>query len=254
LLTGGNYFNFVGKHQIMKLDILAFAAHPDDVELAASGTLYKHIKQGKKAGIVDLTRGELGTRGSAEIRDQEAEASAKILGLSARHNLDLGDGFFEINQNTLKAIIRVIRLYQPEIILCNSVSDRHPDHGRGGDLVSRAAFLAGLRKIETIHEGEVQAAFRPKAIYRYIQDRWIEPDVIVDITDEMDTKMASIKAFSSQFYDPNSSEPVTPISTADFLSFLDARSRQYGRLINTTYGEGFNVERPIGVEDLTQLL
>lgn len=238
----------------MKLDILAFAAHPDDVELAASGTVIKHIKQGKKVGIVDLTRGELGTRGSAELRDKEAEVSSKILGLSVRHNLDLGDGFFEINENTLKAIIRLIRLYQPTIILCNSVSDRHPDHGRGGDLVSRAAFLAGLIKIETIHSGEVQEAHRPKAVYRYIQDHWIQPDIIVDITDEMDQKLASINAFSSQFYDPSSDEPETPISSVDFIEFIDARARQFGRLINTTYGEGFNVERPLGVEDLTELL
>lgn len=238
----------------MKLDILAFAAHPDDVELAASGTVYKHIKQGKKVGLIDLTRGELGTRGSAEIRDQEAKASSKILKLSVRHNLDLGDGFFEINANTLKAIIRVIRLYQPSIIICNSKSDRHPDHGRGGDLVSRAVFLSGLRKIETIHEGQAQESYRPKAVYRYIQDRWTEPDLIVDITDEMDTKMKCIKAFSSQFHDPESDEPNTPISSPEFFSFLEGRAQQFGRLINVQYGEGFTVERPIGVEDLTELI
>lgn len=238
----------------MKLDILAFAAHPDDVELAASGTVVKHIKQGKKVGIVDLTRGELGTRGSAELRDKEAEASSKILGLSIRHNLDLGDGFFEINENSLKAIIRIIRLYQPTVILCNSVSDRHPDHGRGGDLVSRAVFLSGLRKIETVHLGEKQEAYRPKAIYRYIQDYWIEPDLIVDITAEMDQKLESIKAFASQFYDPTSAEPVTPISSPEFFEFLKGRAMQFGRLINVKYGEGFNIERPVGVEDLTELL
>lgn len=238
----------------MKLDILAFAAHPDDVELAASGTVIKHIKQGKKVGIVDLTRGELGTRGSAELRDQEAATSAKILGINARHNLDLGDGFFEINENSLKAVIEMIRLYQPKIILCNSVSDRHPDHIRGGDLVSRAAFLSGLRKIETSYQGIQQEAYRPAAVYRYIQDYWLKPDIIVDITAEMAQKVESIRAFSSQFYDPNSNEPSTPISSEDFLVFIDGRARQFGRLINATYGEGFNVERPIGTEDLTELL
>lgn len=238
----------------MKLDILAFAAHPDDVELAASGTVIKHIKKGKKVGIVDLTRGELGTRGSAEIRDQEAAASSQILGLASRHNLDLGDGFFETNENTLKAIIRVIRIHQPSIILCNAISDRHPDHGRGGDLVCRAAFLSGLRKIETTHLGESQSPHRPKAVYRYIQDYWIKPDLIVDISDEMDQKIKSIQAFSSQFYDPESKEPETPISTADFMDFIQARALQFGRLINVKYGEGFNVERPIGLEDLTELL
>lgn len=238
----------------MKLDILAFAAHPDDVELAASGTVIKHIKKGKKVGIVDLTRGELGTRGSAEIRDQEAAASSQILGLALRHNLDLGDGFFETNENTLKAIIRVIRIHQPSIILCNAKSDRHPDHGRGGDLVSRAAFLSGLRKIQTTHLGENQSPYRPKAIYRYIQDYWIKPDLIVDISNEMDQKIKSIQAFSSQFYDPESKEPETPISSADFMDFIQARALQFGRLINVKYGEGFNVERPIGLEDLTELL
>lgn len=238
----------------MKLDILAFAAHPDDVELAASGTVIKHIRQGKKVGIVDLTRGELGTRGSAEIRDQEAAASSKILGLASRHNLDLGDGFFEITENTLKAIITVIRIHQPSIILCNAISDRHPDHGRGGDLVSRAAFLSGLRKIETIHLGKKQSPHRPKAVYRYIQDYWIKPDIIVDISDEMGHKIKSIQAFGSQFYDPESKEPETPISSADFMDFIYARAQQFGRLINVKYGEGFNVERPIGLEDLTELL
>lgn len=238
----------------MKLDILAFAAHPDDVELAASGTVSKHIKQGKKVGIIDLTRGELGTRGSADIRNEEATRSAKILGLSCRHNLDLGDGFFEINEDSLKSVITMIRLYQPEVVLCNSITDRHPDHGRGGDLVSRACFLSGLRKIETIYDGTQQEAYRPRAIYRYIQDRWIEPDIIVDISSEMETKLACIKAFSSQFYDPSSDEPETPISSKDFMEFIDARAIQFGRLINTKFGEGFNVERSIGVDDLTNLI
>lgn len=238
----------------MKLDILAFAAHPDDIELAASGTISRHIKQGKKIGIIDLTRGELGTRGSAELRDIEAKKSAQILGLSVRHNLDLGDGFFEIAENSLLEVIKMIRLYQPEIVLCNAVSDRHPDHGRGGDLVSRACFLSGLIKINTSFEGAHQLPHRPKAVYRYIQDRWIDPDLVIDITDEMEVKMQSIQAFSSQFYDPNSDEPETPISSKEFMEFVVARSTQFGRIIGCRYGEGFTVEKAIGVNDLTELL
>lgn len=238
----------------MKLDILAFAAHPDDIELAASGTISRHIKQGKKVGIIDLTRGELGTRGSAELRDIEAKKSAQILGLSVRHNLDLGDGFFEIAENSLLEVIKMIRLYQPEIVLCNAVSDRHPDHGRGGDLVSRACFLSGLIKINTSFEGAHQLPHRPKAVYRYIQDRWIDPDLVIDITDEMEVKMQSIQAFSSQFYDPNSDEPETPISSKEFMEFVVARSTQFGRIIGCRYGEGFTVEKAIGVNDLTELL
>lgn len=238
----------------MKLDILAFAAHPDDIELAASGTISRHIKQGKKVGIIDLTRGELGTRGSAELRDIEAKKSAQILGLSVRHNLDLGDGFFEIAENSLLEVIKMIRLYQPEIVLCNAVSDRHPDHGRGGDLVSRACFLSGLIKINTSLEGAHQLPHRPKAVYRYIQDRWIDPDLVIDITDEMEVKMQSIQAFSSQFYDPNSDEPETPISSKEFMEFVVARSTQFGRIIACRYGEGFTVEKAIGVNDLTELL
>lgn len=238
----------------MKLDILAFAAHPDDIELAASGTISRHIKQGKKVGIIDLTRGELGTRGSAELRDIEAKKSAQILGLSVRHNLDLGDGFFEIAENSLLEVIKMIRLYQPEIVLCNAVSDRHPDHGRGGDLVSRACFLSGLIKINTSFEGAHQLPHRPKAVYRYIQDRWIDPDLVIDITDEMEVKMQSILAFSSQFYDPNSDEPETPISSKEFMEFVVARSTQFGRIIGCRYGEGFTVEKAIGVNDLTELL
>ncbi len=238
----------------MQLDILAFAAHPDDVELAASGTLIKHIQQGKKVGIVDLTRGELGSRGSAEIRDKEAIASAKIMGLSARHNLDLGDGTFEINQTTLTEVVKMIRLYQPKVVICNSISDRHPDHGRGGDLVVRACFLSGLIKFETTYDNKKQSPHRPVNIYRYIQDRWIQPDLVVDISAQMELKKQCIAAFSSQFYDPESTEPSTPISGPEFYSFIDGRALQFGRIINSQYGEGFNVERPMGVEDITTLI
>lgn len=240
----------------MKLDILAFAAHPDDVELAASGTVIKHIQKGKKVGIIDLTKGELGSRGSAETRSIEAQNSANIMGLSIRENLDLGDGFFEENEASLLKVISMLRKYQPEIVLCNSVTDRHPDHARAGNLVSRACFLSGLLKVETKIDGAHQMPFRPKNIYRYIQDRWIEPDVIVDISEQFELKMKSILAFETQFYNPdkNIEGPETPISSKDFIDFLKGRAIQFGRLINTQYGEGFNVERPIGVDDLTDLL
>jgi len=237
----------------MKVDILAIGSHPDDVELACSGTIAKHIKQGARVAVVDLSKGELGTRGNAELRKEEATRSAEILGISKRVNLGLKDGFFEINEQSLNALIEQIRFFRPEIILCNSVHDRHPDHGRGGDLVSRASFLAGLRKVESKFDAELQEAWRPKAIYRYIQDRWIEPDLIVDISEVWQTKLDSIRAFSSQFYDPNSKEPESPISSKGFFDFLDGRARQFGRIINAEYGEGFNVERSPGVENLLEL-
>ena len=237
----------------MKVDILAFAAHPDDVELSCAGTLIKHINQGKKVVVVDLTRGELGTRGSAELRDEEANASAVIMGLTARHNLDLGDGFFEINTNTLTAIIKMIRLYKPDVVLCNAKSDRHPDHGRGGDLVSRACFLSGLVKIKTEISANMQEPHRPKNVFRYIQDRWIEPDFVVDITNEFNEKLRAVKAFKSQFFDPDSEEPETPISSKEFMQYFEGRATNFGRIINAEYGEGFTVERALGIEDLTQI-
>lgn len=240
--------------QFPTLKILAFAAHPDDVELAASGTLMKHINMGHACGIIDLTRGDLGTRGSAELRDQEAAESAKIMGLAVRDNLNLGDGFFEENEETLLKVIAEIRKYKPQIVLANAISDRHPDHGRAASLVSRACFLSGLPKIVCDHDGENLAAHRPKTIYNYIQDRNIGPNLIVDISDEYEQKMAAIMAFKSQFYDPNSQEPQTPISGQDFLSFLDARAQEYGRLIGCKYGEGFTTERCIGTSNLLDIL
>ncbi len=238
----------------MKLDLLAFAAHPDDVELSCSGTLVKHIRQGKKAGIVDLTRGELGTRGSAELRDKEAAEASRIMGIHYRHNLRLRDGFFEKNEASLLAIIQQIRLCQPDVVLANAVADRHIDHGRAADLVADACFLSGLRKIETSWEGKPQTAWRPKAVYHYIQDRYIRPDLVVDITDSFVIKLDSIKAFSSQFYSADSEEPMTPISTPDFAAFHEARAREMGRIISVTYGEGFTAARAPGVKDLTELL
>mgnify|MGYP000980974680 FL=1 len=232
-----------------KLDILVFAAHPDDVELACSGTVLKHISLGYKVGIVDLTRGELGTRGSAEIRAEETRVASSILGIHSRENLGFRDGFFEIDEAHLLRVVEVIRKYQPELILANAASDRHPDHRRAGDLVSRANFLSGLVKIETAN----QTAWRAKVVYRYIQDNYIEPDFVVDISGFEAKKLEAIKAFKSQFYDPNSTEPKTPISREDFLDFILARAKQLGRPINAEYGEGFTVERYVGVDDLFEL-
>lgn len=238
----------------MKLDILAFAAHPDDIELACSGTLIKHIKAGAKVGIVDLTEGELGSRGSRELRYEEAAKASNIIGNSARENLNLGDGFFEINENSLLKVIEMIRKYKPEVVLCNAISDRHPDHGRGGELVKRAAFLSGLVKINTVLDGKTQEKWRPKQVFHYIQDEYIEPDFVINITEEMPYKMKSILAYSSQFYNPNSKEPQTPISSQEFMDFLDGRARQFGRIIGCKYGEGFTSSNAIKVNSLQDIL
>jgi len=234
----------------MKLDILAFGAHPDDIELSAGGTILKAVAEGKKVGIVDLTRGELGSRGSADLRDEEAANAAKILGLSARENLALADGYFIKNENSLNAIIKLIRKYRPEIVLANAVTDRHPDHGKGADLVHEAAFLSGLRKIETSIGGITQNEWRPKRLFHYIQDHFIKPDIVVDITGLFDKKMNAVKAYSSQFFDPSSNEPKTPISGVDFIKFLEGRARQMGREAGFKMGEGFTVSNPIGVNSL----
>ncbi len=234
----------------MKTDLLAFGAHPDDVELSTGGTIALHVNAGKCVGIIDLTRGELGTRGSADLRDQEAKSSAAILGIAFRENLEMKDGLFENDEPHLLKIIAVIRKYQPEIVLCNAVSDRHPDHARGSLLVSRACFLAGLRKLATQNNGSIQEAWRPKAVYHYIQDRHIKPDFVLDISAFMEIKMKAVKAFSSQFYDPDSTEPATPISGKEFMDFLYGRAAETGRMINVAYGEGFTVERSIGVKSL----
>lgn len=238
----------------MKLDILAFAAHPDDVELSASGTVLKHIAAGKKVGIIDLTQGELGSRGTKDTRKEEAEASSEILGLSVRHNLKMADGFFENNEENKRLIIEQIRKYKPDIILANAVSDRHPDHGRAAALVSEATFLSGLVKVETKLEGVSQDPHRPAAIYHYIQDYYMKPNLVVDVTDFFDQKMQSILAFKTQFFDPDSSEPETPISGKDFLDFIESRMRQFGRPIGVKYAEGFTTERFIGADLLTDLI
>lgn len=234
----------------MKLDILAIGAHPDDVELSCAGTLLKHIASGKICGILDLTQGELGTRGDAELRLKEAANAAKILGVSFRDNLKMADGFFKNDKEHQLEIIKKIRQYQPEIILCNAVSDRHPDHGRSSQLVSDACFYSGLMKIETELNGAKQHPWRPKAVYHYIQDRQLKPDLVVDVTTFVDKKMEAIQAFKSQFYNPKSKEPTTPISVENFFDFVKAKMTVFGRDIGVDYAEGFIVERTIGVENL----
>jgi bacillithiol biosynthesis deacetylase BshB1 len=238
----------------MKLDVLAFGAHPDDVELGCAGTILKEISLGKSIGIVDLTRGELGTRGSATIRDQEANAAAKILGVAVRENLAMRDGFFLNDEKHQLEIIKMIRKYKPEIVLCNAIDDRHIDHGKGSKLVSDSCFLSGLMKVETELEGEKQAAWRPKLVYHYIQWNNLEPDFVVDITGFTDKKIESILAYSSQFYDAASKEPESPISSKNFLESLNYRSRDLGRLIGVDHAEGFTVERYLAVNSLGDLI
>jgi bacillithiol biosynthesis deacetylase BshB1 len=241
------------KHNKMKLDILAFGAHPDDVELGCAGTILKEISLGKTVGIVDLTRGELGTRGSAIIRDQEANAAAEILGVQVRENLEMRDGFFVNDEKHQLEIIKMLRKYQPDIVLCNAVDDRHIDHGKGSKLVSDACFLSGLTKIETELEGVIQDAWRPKVVYHYMQWKNLIPAFVVDITGFTDKKIQSILAYSSQFYDPTSKEPESPISSKNFLESLNYRSRDLGRLVGVDHAEGFTVERYLAVNSLADL-
>ena len=237
----------------MKLDILAFGAHPDDVELGCGATIAKEISLGKKVGIVDLTRGELGTRGSAEIRDKEAAKSAEILGVEVRENLGFRDGFFVNDEAHQLEIIKIIRKYRPEIVLCNAIDDRHIDHGKGSKLVSDACFLSGLRRIETQLNGIEQEEWRPKLVYHYIQWKNITPDFVVDVSGFMDKKIASVMAYSSQFYNPNSEEPISPIATKNFTESIEYRAKDLGRLIFADYAEGFTVERYVAVNSLADL-
>lgn len=238
----------------MKLDILAIGAHPDDIELSCAGTILKEIAAGKKVGVLDLTQGELGTRGSADLRLKEAAASANLLGLSHRENLGFKDGFFENNEFHLLAISKVLRKYQPDIVLSNAPSDRHPDHGRAAKLISDACFYSGLRKVNTLDGAKNQEPWRPKAIYNYIQDRFILPDFVVDVTPFVEQKMQAIKAFESQFYNPTSNEPDSPLTTKNFFEFIRGRMMDMGRYISVDYAEGFKVERPPGVESLKDLI
>ena len=238
----------------MKLDILAFGAHPDDIELGCGGTIAKEVSLGKKVGIIDLTRGELGTRGSAEIRAAEAAAAAKILGISVRENLAFRDGFFVNDEAHQLEVIKMLRKYKPEIVLCNAIDDRHIDHGKGSKLVSDACFLSGLRRIVTNIDGVEQEPWRPKLVYHYIQWKNIEPDFVVDVTGFMDKKIDAVMAYSSQFYDPNSKEPVSPIASKNFLDSITYRAQDLGRLVFTDYAEGFTVERYLAVNSLSDLV
>lgn len=236
-----------------KLDILVIAAHPDDAELACSGTIAAHVAQGYKVGIVDLTQGEMGTRGTPELRLIESAEAAQILGLTARENLAFKDVFFEDDTNHQLELVKIIRKYQPEIVLANAITDRHPDHGKGASLATHACFMSGLRKIETQLDGVDQNPWRPKFVYHYIQNNYIEPDFIFDISEYWDTKIASIQAFKSQFYDPASEEPSSFISSPEFLPFIESRAREFGHRIMAKHGEGFTVERYIGVKNLFDL-
>jgi len=238
----------------MKLDILAIGAHPDDIELSCAGTLAKEISRGKKVGILDLTRGELGTRGTAKTRKEEAENAAKILGIDIRENLGFSDGFFENNKEHQLEIIRILRKYKPEIVFCNAIDDRHIDHGKGAKLVSDACFLAGLRRIETHDENELQDAWRPKHVYHYIQWKNLSPDVVVDISGFMDIKLKAVKAYKTQFFDKDSTEPKTPISSDNFLDSITYRARDLGRIIGTDHAEGFTVERYVAVDSIFDLI
>lgn len=238
----------------MKLDILVLSVHPDDAELGCSGTILKHIALGHKVGIVDLTRGELGTRGSAEIREQEATAAADILGVAVRDNLSIPDGFFQNTKEYQLKVIGAIRKYQPKIIITNAYHDRHPDHGRANELVEASAFLSGLRKIETFNDGEAQEAWRADLVLHFIQDRYIKPDILIDITEYWDKKIESIYAYGSQFFNPEwSDEPQTYISTPEFINVVAARASEFGKSIGAKYAEGFTSQKFLGVDNLFAL-
>lgn len=243
----------------MKLDILAIGAHPDDIELGCSGTIITEIKNGKKVGIADLTQGELGTRGTAETRAQEAADAARIMGVSVRENLKMPDGFFENNPGNQLKLIRVIRKYRPEIVLANALEDRHPDHGRAARLIADAAFFAGLRKIETNDDGRPQEAWRPKYVFHYIQDRYLEPSFVVDISDVFEERMKAIAAYTTQFYSNNNKmadddTPQSYISTPEFLESVIARARMMGKRIGVKFGEGFVAEKVVGIRNFDALV
>jgi bacillithiol biosynthesis deacetylase BshB1 len=238
----------------MNLDILAIGVHPDDVELGCSGTLMKHIDMGYKVGIIDLTRGEMGTRGTAETRLKEVEASSKILGITVRENLGFEDGFFKNDKEHQLELIKMLRKYRPKIVITNAIRDRHPDHGRSAQLTNDAVFLSGLRKIETVYEGVQQEAFRPQVVYNYIQAYHIEPQFVVDITPYYERKEKAVLAFSTQFHNPESTEPATFISSPEFLDFVKARAMHFGVPIGVKYAEAFTVNRTPGIEDITKLI
>ncbi|RYE34713.1 MAG: bacillithiol biosynthesis deacetylase BshB1 [Sphingobacteriaceae bacterium] len=241
---------------MLKLDILVLPAHPDDAELYCSGTIAKHIALGKKVGVADLTRGELGTRGTVEIRQEEANRAAKLLNLSVRDNVGLRDGYLENDEANQQEVIKIIRKYQPEIIIASAVSDRHPDHAKSAELVEHAGFYAGLSKIKTVsNDGLEQQAWRPKLILNFIQDTHLKPDILIDITEYWEQKIASIREYKSQFYNPDwADEPQTYISSPAFLEVAEARAREFGRAIQVKYAEGYTSKRLFGVNNLFNLL
>jgi len=238
----------------MKLDILVFAVHPDDAELSCSGTIAAQVAQGYKCGIVDLTRGEMGTRGTPELRMKEASDSSEILELAVRENLGFQDVKFENDWDHQVEVVKMIRKYQPDIVLANAVKDRHSDHPKAAQLIQQAFFKTGLRKIKTFLDGEEQQSYRPRKLYHYIQTDYIEPDFIIDISDFWEAKRKSILAFKSQFYDPDSHEPQTFISSPEFLDFIEARAKTFGFRIGAKYGEGFTTSTTPGAKDITTLL
>jgi len=238
----------------MKLDVLVFGAHPDDVELSCSGTILSLVAKGKKVGVVDFTQGEMGTRGTPEIRMKEAQAAADILGLSVRDNLGFKDVFFKNDDEHVLEVVKKIRQYQPEVILANAPKDRHPDHGKAANLVESAFFLSGLKKLETKLEGVDQDIWRPANLYHFIQTDWMEPSFVVDITKYWEKRMEAVKAYKSQFFDPDGIKSNTLISSLEFMHFLDGRAREFGMSIRVQYGEGFIAERMLGVSDVTSLL
>lgn len=238
----------------MKVDILAIGAHPDDVELSCAGTLAKELAAGKKVAILDLTKGELGTRGSAQLRAEEAAKAASILGVSSRFNLGFADGFFKNDKEHQFKVIEYIRLLQPEIIVCNAVSDRHPDHGRAAKLVAESCFLSGLVKVETAHNGGSQHPWRPKQLYHYIQWNNVAPDFVVDISTHIETKMKAVQAYSSQFFKSDSKEPETPISSENFMNSIKYRAADLGRLVGVDYAEGFTTSRLLAIRTISDLI
>ena len=237
-----------------QVDILCITAHPDDVEISCAGTVARHVALGRSVGLVELTAGELGTRGTPELRRTEAEAARHLLGAAFRYDLGLPDGFFRADRDSLLKVVTSIRRHRPRVLITNAGRDRHPDHGRAGSLVAEASFLSGLRKVVTSHAGSAQEVHRPTTVLHAVQDHWIDPDLVVDITEHWSTKVAALKCFRSQFHDPSSTEPGSPISRADIMQVFEGRARQMGRLIWAEFGEGFTCERPAGVADLFDLV
>lgn len=238
----------------MKVDILAFGVHPDDLELGCGGTLIAAIAEGKKVAVVDLTRGELGTRGTAQIRTQEAKNAGDVLGVHARENLDMKDGFFEHNEENIRKVITAIRKYQPQVVLCGATEDRHPDHGRSSKLVSDAAFLSGLRRIETEMDGKPQEHWRPANVFHYIQDRYLKPDFVFDISAHFEQKLKAILCYTTQFNTTDNSEPATYISNPDFIDVIKARALMFGKRIGVTFAEGYISHKMIGITSFDHII